>query len=934
MKTKCKAKRLLTMLLALVMVVGLIPMTAFAEDGASEPNAVYVSNTGSDDTGNGTSDLPFATLAKAVNEANDGATIYLMSDLTINDCARYYSKHLTIKSTEGNRFTVTRGTEFKTLDDTERKWYNPAMIEVGGTPGSQDASLRLENITLDDNGLRNGSRFVQAGFDTGDNTNVVQDAMIATYNNTATITLGNGAILKNFGGMSAVRIADGILIMEAGSQIVDDKVSDRTKAGDDNGSAGAVWMQGGKIEMHNGSQISNVVGRAIYADGGAAVVNGTISGIVPDKEMWQGGAGLAIHARGNAEIVLGETGNISDITNSAKSVNADDAKVVATYGSNFEMKNRAEINGINNCTVFYADDLGNSYSHNMIINGKVYGCTTTNSLARSYYGLITIAPDSLITENTANGAGGLFYSNNGSHYLIEGKITKNIAANGMFYLANQSGGRVEATMKGNAEISENTGLGIRVNNGALFKMENGKITNNSDIAVRVTGKSGGNKNVSFVMEGGEISGNAGYGILYEFRNPDTQATVKLTGGKVENNNTGKGAQVSAVGGTACDHYEYLYIQKGVFKDLRSIETSFGTVTLDEEYPEIYIGTSSGNADSKIIELVKAQEGKESWKLYGSNGLWFKLTEDTALNFQTSKVSAENEIYAAYIPVDENGNAKADSQVVLLPLYNTNTIHVSLKKLEVGQSYALRFVESITPINKYTVTFDADGGSFPIESVPVSVTVNEGEQLNHSYWSEWAPVYQNEAGEDIHFFDGWYEVKSDGSLSDKAWTSADRVMGNVTLRAKWFDYVDVTFDANGGTLADGTENPVTVRAGETVAKPADPTAEGYTFKGWYADEKFSTAFDFENTAINQDTTIYAKWEKNAVKPTEPSKPSEPTTPTKPSEPTKPAETNPNTGVEVPNTGDNSNMAFWIALLFVSAAGVFGTTVYAKKKKSMR
>ena len=40
MKTKCKAKRLLTMLLALVMVVGLIPMTAFAEDGASEPNAV------------------------------------------------------------------------------------------------------------------------------------------------------------------------------------------------------------------------------------------------------------------------------------------------------------------------------------------------------------------------------------------------------------------------------------------------------------------------------------------------------------------------------------------------------------------------------------------------------------------------------------------------------------------------------------------------------------------------------------------------------------------------------------------------------------------------------------------------------------------------------------------------------------------------------
>lgn len=142
---------------------------------------------------------------------------------------------------------------------------------------------------------------------------------------------------------------------------------------------------------------------------------------------------------------------------------------------------------------------------------------------------------------------------------------------------------------------------------------------------------------------------------------------------------------------------------------------------------------------------------------------------------------------------------------------------------------------------------------------------------------------------------------------------------------------VSFNING----HGTQVAAqTVEQGKMAEKPADPTAEGYTFKGWYADEQFSTAFDFENTAIKQDTIIYAKWEKNAEKPTEPSKPSEPTNPTKPSEPTKPAETNPNTGVEVPKTGDNSNMALWIALLFVSAAGVFGATVYGKKKKSMR
>ena len=34
---------------------------------------------------------------------------------------------------------------------------------------------------------------------------------------------------------------------------------------------------------------------------------------------------------------------------------------------------------------------------------------------------------------------------------------------------------------------------------------------------------------------------------------------------------------------------------------------------------------------------------------------------------------------------------------------------------------------------------------------------------------------------------------------------------------------------------------------------------------------------------------------------------------------------------PQTGDNSMMGLWIALLFVSGAGVVGTTVYGRKKK---
>ena len=35
--------------------------------------------------------------------------------------------------------------------------------------------------------------------------------------------------------------------------------------------------------------------------------------------------------------------------------------------------------------------------------------------------------------------------------------------------------------------------------------------------------------------------------------------------------------------------------------------------------------------------------------------------------------------------------------------------------------------------------------------------------------------------------------------------------------------------------------------------------------------------------------------------------------------------------VPETGDSSNMALWIALLFVSGTGLFGATAFSKKKK---
>ena len=64
-----------------------------------------------------------------------------------------------------------------------------------------------------------------------------------------------------------------------------------------------------------------------------------------------------------------------------------------------------------------------------------------------------------------------------------------------------------------AEISNNKGLGIKVNNGALLTMEGGKISGNTGTGVEVKGKTD-KKGATFIMNGGEISGNGSYGISY------------------------------------------------------------------------------------------------------------------------------------------------------------------------------------------------------------------------------------------------------------------------------------------------------------------------------------------------------------------------------------------------------------------------------------
>lgn len=68
---------------------------------------------------------------------------------------------------------------------------------------------------------------------------------------------------------------------------------------------------------------------------------------------------------------------------------------------------------------------------------------------------------------------------------------------------------------------------------------------------------------------------------------------------------------------------------------------------------------------------------------------------------------------------------------------------------------------------------------------------------------------------------------------------------------------VTFDANGGSFAEGATVTAQVEAGGTVAEPSSPTRTGYVFDRWFTDQATTQRFEF-TTPIGADMTIYAGW----------------------------------------------------------------------------
>nr|WP_255519229.1 InlB B-repeat-containing protein [Collinsella sp. D33t1_170424_A12] len=139
---------------------------------------------------------------------------------------------------------------------------------------------------------------------------------------------------------------------------------------------------------------------------------------------------------------------------------------------------------------------------------------------------------------------------------------------------------------------------------------------------------------------------------------------------------------------------------------------------------------------------------------------------------------------------------------------------------------------------------------------------------------------------------------------------------------------VTFDYGYEGMETAT---VKVLEGQKVAKPADPTREGYVFRGWFNGD---AAYDFD-AAVKGDLVLTATWEKAQDPGTNPDKPGEkpdvkPENPSdKPTDQGGKPSGKPGSNGSLVQTGDPS----MIALAAASLAGVaaLGASAVVKRRR---
>ena len=178
--------------------------------------------------------------------------------------------------------------------------------------------------------------------------------------------------------------------------------------------------------------------------------------------------------------------------------------------------------------------------------------------------------------------------------------------------------------------------------------------------------------------------------------------------------------------------------------------------------------------------------------------------------------------------------------------------------------------SVTMMKETKTNNQTDVGEDENEGCIVAFDPDDGKTGYSDFFKVTVPIGSKVTGKpadptrDGYLFKGWYAFENEDG-NPVFWNfETDTVQDNTTLWAAWEKGCIVAFDPDDGKTGYSDFFKVTVPIGSKVTgKPADPTRDGYLFKGWYAfeDEDGNPVFwNFETDTVKDNTTLWAAWEK--------------------------------------------------------------------------
>lgn len=217
-----------------------------------------------------------------------------------------------------------------------------------------------------------------------------------------------------------------------------------------------------------------------------------------------------------------------------------------------------------------------------------------------------------------------------------------------------------------------------------------------------------------------------------------------------------------------------------------------------------------------------------------NGTWGEIAEVTGEATYTATFTEVPKEYTIIFK-SHDGEEKVSVKYGEVPAYNTPADYEDGNKFYTFQGWnpdvvtvtgAATYEAVYTDAKIYKVTFDANGGTLNKENIQRVIDGKKAPEL--------------EATREGYRFDGWL-------LNGEAYDFETPVTADITLTAKWVKLVAVSFDVEGIPAQ-------TLDINGFATKPADPTKDQSIFGGWYLGE---TEYDFA-TPVTEDISLTAKW----------------------------------------------------------------------------